>query len=126
MCKSLAHPKLFAAGGSVHSMAPKKNYRCTCTEHCHGGKDVGRTTWYEHAPHRIHIPPFIPPNTSVTASTSNPDNSGASEDEEDEDEGQRPRKRQCAVSTSDSDKPEAHEEQGAGALEGGRTAGEGD
>jgi hypothetical protein len=73
-----------------------------------------------------HIPPFILPNASVTTSMLNPHNSGASEDEEDEDEGQHPRKRQHADSTSDSDKLEADKEQEAGALEGGRTAGEGD
>jgi hypothetical protein len=25
---------------------------CTCQRYCKGGKNVGRSTWYEHAPHR--------------------------------------------------------------------------
>ncbi|KAF8525684.1 hypothetical protein JB92DRAFT_3093566 [Gautieria morchelliformis] len=35
--------------------------KCTCKEHCHGGKYIGLSTWYKHAKFRKkEISPFVP------------------------------------------------------------------
>jgi hypothetical protein len=105
-------------------MPPSKAYSCSCTEYCRGGKQVSKTTYFNHTPYRKpRITEFIPPGTSGTASTSKHRDSGDSEDEYEE---RHLRKRPRFDTAFNLDKPRVHEAEEPEGVRAGRRVSEGD
>jgi hypothetical protein len=49
-----------------------ETYRCNCEEHCRGGKNVSKTTFFRHAKFRHRLPAFLPGVLAVKSSPSFP------------------------------------------------------